>query len=87
MRIWAVIVLIVGTALPGLAQQQVSVAQLETILTADRTSPDADLAAKLSELILTERFSAAHLEHWRSQLPGPRSERALLGVADPAACV
>lgn len=83
MRKWIVlfpIVLLAASAAGAL--EPVSVNKLEHLLTQSRGLSDADLALKLSTLQLTERVSAAHLTHWRGTLAGPRSERALLALAD-----
>jgi VWFA-related protein len=84
-RILAVLALSLGISLPAIAVQPVSVAQLEDILTKAQAASDADLAMQLSTLQLTERLSTAHLTHWQSTLPGARSQRALLGLADRSA--
>ncbi|HWE83467.1 MAG TPA: VWA domain-containing protein [Terracidiphilus sp.] len=84
MRKWIVllpIVLLAASAGAG-ALEPVSVNQLEQLLTQSRGLSDADLAAKLSGLQLTERISAAHLTQWRGTLAGPRAERALLALTD-----
>ena len=47
--------------------------------------PDADLAAKLSDLQLMERLSGAQLAHWKSTLGGEKSQRAWTGLADRSA--
>lgn len=84
-RTWAVLALAVGIALPALAIERVSVAQLEGILAKAPNMSDTDLAAQLSTLQLTERFSSARIEHWRTTLPGAGSQRALTGLADRSA--
>lgn len=47
--------------------------------------PDAKLAAKISELELTERASTLRLEKWRNELSGKRTREALLALADASA--
>lgn len=91
-RTWAVLTLSLGIALPALASAQVaggvsrvSVEQLESVLAKSQGTSDADLAAQLSVLQLTERFSSTRVAHWRSSLPGARSQRALIGLADRSA--
>ncbi len=88
-RTWAVLSLSLGLALPALVPAQtverISVDQLEGILAKAQGISDADLATQLSSLQLTERFSSTHIDHWRSSLPGMRSQRALLGLADRSA--
>jgi VWFA-related protein len=63
----------------------VTVEQLEQLLTAAKTQPDAETARQLAELQLTERFSGAKLAHWQQEIPGELSRRALLGLADASA--
>ena len=84
-RTWILIGVFLGIALSGSATQRVSVEQLERILTESRSLPDADLAAKLSDLLLTERFTSTRLAHWQTNVPGERSQRALYGLADRSA--
>ena len=67
------------------AEERVSVAQLEAILANAATEQDNALASRLATLELSERFSSVRLEHWKSILPGARSQRALVGVADRSA--
>jgi len=83
-RTWAVLALSLGIALPVLAER-VSVEKLESILAKSQGASDTDLAAELSGLQLTERFSSARIAHWQATLPGARSQRALLGLADRSA--
>jgi VWFA-related protein len=80
MRKWA-LVAVIGMALPVVAQERVTVEQLETILTQSQKVADSDLAEKLSGLQLTERFSSARLERMKPEL-GAKSQRALTGLAD-----
>ena len=83
-RIWG-IALVLAATLPVCTAERVTVAQLETILTASQNLPDAELAAKLSDLQLTERFAPARAAHWRTALTGAKAQRALLGLADRSA--
>ena len=86
MRRWAILPVLIGVTLPAaLAQERVTVAQLESILTESQSTPDGDLAEKLSGLKLTERLSAAEVAQWKAKLPGGKSQRALTGLADHAA--
>src|SRR5271165_1898024 len=83
--ITAILILLLAPVLPAASQQRVTAAELDRILADSQNKPDADLAAQLSDLRLTERFSGARLTHWRSALSGPRSQRALLAIADRSA--
>jgi VWFA-related protein len=84
MRKWSVLlpIILLAVASPAFALQPVSADQLEQLLAQSRNLSDTDLAAKLSDLKLTERFSPARVAHWSSLLAGPRSQRALVGLAD-----
>ena len=84
-RTCAMILLALALGVPAFAAERVSVAQLEDILTKANTSPDGELAAGFSALQLTERFDLARVEHWQASLPGVRSQRALVGLADRSA--
>lgn len=84
-RTGALLVLALSLAVPACAAERVNVTQLEGILAQAGTEQDSALAARLSTLELTERFSSARLEHWKSALPGTRSQRALVGLADRSA--
>lgn len=79
------IVLLLGSAVCSPAAQRVSVQQLEQVLAQSQSLPDADVAQKLSDLQLTERFSTARLSHWQGTLAGPRARRALAALADRSA--
>jgi len=84
MRKWIVLFPIVLLAISSsaIALQPVSTDQLERMLAQTHGLSDTDLAAKLSDLQLTERFSSARVAHWRGLLAGPHSERALVALAD-----
>ena len=84
-RTCALFAIALAMTLPGLAAQRVTVEQLERILTEAQSTPDNDLAEKLSDLRLTERLTTARLSHWRAGMPGAKSQRALVGLADRSA--
>lgn len=85
MRTGALVALALSLGIPAFAAEHVGVTQLEAILSKARTEQDGALAMRLSSLELTERFSTARLEHWKTELPGVRSVRALAGLADRSA--
>ena len=91
MRRWALaavlplVAVLLGMALPVVAQERVSVEQLEGILAQAQTMRDADLAAKLSDLLLTERLSTVRLTRLKAGVAGAKSQRALTGLADRSA--
>lgn len=85
MRKWALCFLLAGLALPALAANRVTVSQLEQVLAAASGKPDADAARQIAGLELTERLSSARLEQLRANLPGEKSQQALIALADTSA--
>jgi hypothetical protein len=94
MRKLTVLLLLAGMATAALTQKdatpqsllrRVTVQQLERLLAAAYDKPDADVARQLSGLELTERLSTVSLSHWDKQLPGRKSRRALVALADESA--
>lgn len=82
MRLIALLACIVPVSLSGLAQDRVTVDQLEQRLAADHNRSDRDLAQRLANMQLTQRISIIRLEKLEGALPGPESRGQLLGVAD-----
>src|ERR1700756_987210 len=82
MRRWALaavlplVAVLLELAVPALAQERVSVEQLEGILAQAHNTPDADLAARLSDLLLTERLSTVRLTRLKAGVAGAKSQRA-----------
>jgi VWFA-related protein len=66
------------------AGQKVSADELERVAAQSHALADADAAAKISDLELTERLSQARLAKALAELPGAKAQRALTGVADLA---
>jgi hypothetical protein len=64
------------------AQQSVTVGDVQRILTEDRGKQDAQVAQQLSGLALTERMSSAKLKLLEQSVPGTKSRRALVALAD-----
>jgi hypothetical protein len=94
MRKLTLLLLLAGIATAALAQKEATprrllkratVEQLEQLLAASHGKPDADVARQLSARELTERFSTIRLSHWDKQLPGRKSQRALVALADESA--
>ncbi len=56
-RTWALLGMFVSLLPQAYAARQVSVAELEQVLASSQSLPDGELAAQLSDLQLTERFS------------------------------
>jgi len=92
---WAVLLLLAGLVTPARSAQQaaskpgtlnqVSVAQLDQLLTAGHAQRDEKLAQQISGLELTERLSSAQLARWQQRLPGSLSRDALVALADSSA--
>jgi len=57
MRKLAVLVILVGMALPALAAKRVTVAQFEQALAAVQGKSDAEVAGEISDMELSERLS------------------------------
>jgi len=82
MRYPALVLMIVGLALPAWAAKQVTVAQLEKALDGATVSRDAEVVKRLTQLELTERLSDARFVRLQTQMPGALSQQALVAVAD-----
>ena len=94
MRKITLLLLLAGIATAAFAQKdltpqsllrQITVQQLEQLLSAAHGKADADVARQLSGLDLTERFSTVRLSRWDKKLPGSKSRRALVALADESA--
>jgi VWFA-related protein len=85
MRKWILCFILAGIALPALAANRLTVDQLEQALAAANAKPDAEVARQLSSMELTERLSTARLQQLEAQLPGEKSQQALLALADISA--
>ncbi len=70
---------------PVFAAQRVTADELEKAVSQAQSLADADAAAKITELELTERLSPARLTKALAGLQGPKAQRALIGVADHGA--
>ena len=82
MRRFFFLLLLAAATLPAFAVKRVTVEQLEQLLAANKSKPDARLAQQLSDLELTERLSAAKLSHCQAELLGAESRLTLLVLAD-----
>ena len=85
MRRLALLLLLAGFGSTAWAATQATVEQVELMLASAKNLPDAKLAAKVSELELTERASSARLGRWQDEFPGKHTREALLGLADASA--
>jgi hypothetical protein len=71
-----------GGWVEGSAQQSVTVEEVQRIFVEDQSKPDAEVARQLSGLELTERMSSAKLKPLEQSVPGTKSRRALVALAD-----
>jgi len=85
MRNLALLLALVGSALPGFAAQRATVEQLERMLAQSEGKPDAELARQLAGMELTERLSSARLLQLKANVSGDRSRQALRLLADESA--
>ena len=85
MRNLSILLLIVGSVLPSMATTVVTADQLEQMLASNHGTSDAQAAAQLSDVVLSERLSTARLSRCEADLPGPRARQALRIIADMSA--
>jgi len=78
------ILLMMQLTVSAFASRRVTVDQLNRVVDASHGKRDAKVAERLYDLELTERLSAAKLAAFEAALPGPKSRRALVAVADLA---
>ncbi len=67
------------------AQTQMSVSQIEQLLSTLHRQQDAKVAHQLSSIEPTERITATRLAHWMMDFPGGLSHDALTALADTSA--
>src|SRR5690348_7767000 len=82
MRALALLLAFAGLVLPAFGAKRVTVEELERMLVAAQSLPDAEAAQKLSEIELTERLSGARLDRMESKLSGEKARQALMILAD-----
>lgn len=81
----AILLLLAGFGPAAFAGTRVTVEQIEQLLSASHGLPDAKLAARISDLELTERASSRRLSQWEKDFPGKHTREALLALADASA--
>ena len=79
------LVLAFASALPSMAAEPTTMAQLEQMLAAGHGKSDSYIAKQLGKLELSERLSTLRLEKLQASLPGEKSRLALLVLADSSA--
>ena len=77
MRRLALLIFLLGIAMPALAVKRVTVEQLQQILAGMHGKRDDEAARQLSNLELVERLSSDKLALWQADLPGPEALAAL----------
>ena len=70
---------------PAFAVKRMTVEQLQQVVSAIHSKPDAEIALQLSDLQLTERLSTARLLQLEGNLSGPQARQALTALADLSA--
>jgi VWFA-related protein len=85
MRRAAVILMLALVSSRGQAAKQVTVDQLEQLLTASQTKADPELARQLSDSQLSQQITSTRLLKLRDKLPGAKSRQALTALADYSA--
>lgn len=88
----AILVLILLASVPGLSSAprypptpKLTVAELKHFLSATQGAKDKHLAEQIYNLKLTERLSDDNLARLGKFLPGPKSQQALIAIADESA--
>jgi hypothetical protein len=84
MRKLVLILAMVGVVLPAFAAKRVTLSEFEQILPASHRKPDADVAALITRLELTERPNDAWRARIDAELPGVASRDSLIALADKA---
>ncbi|MGH9604989.1 MAG: VWA domain-containing protein [Terracidiphilus sp.] len=69
---------------PACAAKHATIEQLSRQIASSHKEKDAKIAGRLDDLELTQRLSAAKLAALEAALPGPKSRRALVALADQA---
>jgi VWFA-related protein len=86
MRARLLLLMFLATLTPScFAARQITVQQLESVLSSANGKPDAEVARQLSEVELSERLSTANLSRLQTESPGLKSRQALLVLADLSA--
>src|SRR5450631_3675105 len=78
--IWLLLQLTVSASASG----RVTIEQLSRVIVSSHEKPDSKIADRLFGLELTERLNDAKLAEFLTALPGPKSRRALVALADQA---
>jgi VWFA-related protein len=82
MRKLCLLLLFALVAWPALAARQVTVQELEQLVTSLQGKPEAEQAYRIADLELTERLSPVRLANLMSLVPYEKSRKALQSLAD-----
>jgi hypothetical protein len=85
LRNLSILLLLACFVTPAFAAKAVTLDQIEELLRYAHDKPDAKVTEQLFDLELTERVSSARLARWETELPGAKSRRALVALADSSA--
>jgi hypothetical protein len=85
MRKFAILIVLLATAWPAKAAQNISVGQMEQLLLTLRGQPEKKVAHALEDVDLSERASLARLTQWEAEFPGERTREELMRLADESA--
>ncbi len=85
MRARAISLLLLLLPLPVRAARTVTVEQIRHMIADGRGHSDAKIASDLSDLEPSERLSSSTLAQIQAEVPGPRSQEALVELADASA--
>ncbi len=84
MRRRVILWLAILMTVPAFAAKRVTVDQLSHVIVSSRKQKDPKIARRLYNLELTQRLSSKRLVAFEQSLPGPKSRRALVVLADQA---
>jgi VWFA-related protein len=85
MRKWGLILFLLGTAWPAMADKTLSIEQMEQLLIKLQGKPDGKVSGELEDVQLAERVSPARLARWEAEFPGKRTQEELIKLADMSA--
>jgi hypothetical protein len=85
MRELGLLLLAAAITLPAFAVKRITVDQLDQALGTAHDRPDLEVGRQLLDMELTERLNAVRLSHWEAQLPGTKSQQAMIALADASA--
>ncbi|HEX4021159.1 MAG TPA: hypothetical protein VHX63_08450 [Acidobacteriaceae bacterium] len=85
MRSLALLLLLAGTVPSAFSAKRVSIKKVDQLLIRAQGKSDTKVAKQLFNLELTQRVSSTRFARWEAELPGPKSQQALVALADASA--